>query len=154
MKKLFLATMLGLFGFAANANQKVTINDMLPLCPGMTATIQFVSYQEGSCILDIYSPVYPLVNGQVFDMCDPATWAPGILWMPSYETFAAIICVQCTGMTSPFCTIQVGLDCNPGHACLPLAIPPAPFVGCCFGTLAADCTPGGGGTCMQLNIHP
>jgi hypothetical protein len=153
MKKLILLSMLALMGFVANANQKVTINNMLPPCQGMVITVTFNSYMESVCTFDVTSPTYTIVGGEVFDMCDPSTWAPAVLAMPSYETFAATICVTCPGMVTPYC-ITVGLDCNPPHACFPVVTPPTPFKGCCFGSLAAECVQGGGGTCMQLNIHP
>jgi hypothetical protein len=154
MKKLLLVAMLGLFSLAASANMKVLLKSTLPACAGMTVTVQFVAYQEGSCIYDITSPVYPYVPGAVYDLCDPTTWFPSVLWMPSYETFTAIICVQCAGMVSPFCLPAVGLDCNPPHACFLLSVAPVPFAGCCFPTLGADCTVGGGGgACMTLLAH-
>jgi hypothetical protein len=153
MKKFFLVALLGFVSLFANANQRVYINNTLPPCPGMTVTIQFVAYQEGTCIYDISSPVYPLVTGAVYDLCDPSTWAPSVLWMPSYETFAAIICVQCPGMLTPFCLNQIGLDCDPAHACIPLAVAPTPFPGCCFPQIGGECVPGTHGGCMDLNIH-
>lgn len=157
MKKLILVAMLGLFGFAASANNKITIVNDMPGCAS-NITVQFYAYQEGTCIFDIASPVYSVPStpgpGAVYDLCDPSTWLPLTLWMPSYETFTAIVCITCPGFP-PVCLPEIFIDMNPAHACVTTpAAGPVP-IKCCPGSLSANVIGGlGGGSCFELHIHP
>ena len=155
MKKFLLAAALGFSSLVASANNKVNVTlGNIGLCKGTIVTVQFVAYQEGTCTYDISSPVYPVPG--VYDLNDPALWAPGVLWMPSYESYSAIICIQCPGMSAPFCLPAVGMDMVPGHACDPDHTASTPINGnCCTPTISDAVTGGGGGgVCFTLTVNP
>lgn len=154
MKKLLLAAMFGMVSFAALANNKVAVAlGNISTCNGTQITVQFLSYQEGSCIFDIASPVYPVPG--TYDLNDPALWAPGVLWMPSYEAYSAVIGIQCIGMSAPFYLPPVGIDMVPGHNCDPATTPSQPVPGnCCTPSISADVVGGGkGGVCFTLTVN-
>lgn len=154
MKKFLLAAVLGLSSLVASANNKIQFKNALPADCGATVTVQFKAYQEGSCIFDIASPIYsapPGVSGS-WDLCDDATWFPNILWMPSYETFTATVCITCPGK-EPVCLPEIFIDMDPGHACVPNSSA-SREIPCCNGSIKADVVGGGsGGTCFTLTIR-
>jgi len=95
MKKLLLVAMLGLFSLAASANNRIQINNMLPMCPGAIVTVTFVQYEIGPCTNHGNSPAYPANTGAIYDLDDPNVWLPTV-WQ-SYQTYSAIICITCPG---------------------------------------------------------
>lgn len=143
MKKLFLAAAFGLLGFAVNA-QPVNVNNAMPPSPCATITVQFVAL-DAACNPIQYSKVITMPSGaSVYDMRDPAVWAPAAP-PPPYPTsqFAALVCATCPGLPA-VCLPLVGVPCFPPHqGPLPLR--------CCPGDLQADwpaATPP-----WQLTIH-
>ncbi len=156
MKKLLLASLLGLVSFATSANNVVgvVLDPKFQVCKGTTVTVQFVAYMEQVCTVDIYSPVYPVPG--TYNLDAVTTWLPNTLAMPSYETFSAIICIQCPGMSAPFCLPAVGIDMVPGHACDPAQTQSVQVQGnCCTPTIGANVVGGGGGgTCFTLTVTP
>jgi len=148
MKKLLLAALLGMFSFAASANNRVDLNNLLPACPGMFMTVQFVQYEIGPCTNHGYSPVYPLpIAGPspIWDLDNPSTWLPTVL--QSYQTYSAIITINCPGVP-PIVLPPVGI--NP-PTCDPIAIGPVRY---CCGNLMVDVSSGGGPVCFHINVHP
>jgi len=148
MKKLLLAALLGGFSFAASANNRVDVNNMIPASCGASVTVQFVQYEIGPCTNHGYSPVYgvPVAGpSPIWDLDDPMTWLPTKL--QSYQTYSAIICVTCPGLP-PICLPPVGI--NP-PTCDPSVVGPVPY---CCGNMVVDVTSGGGPVCFHINIHP
>jgi hypothetical protein len=149
MKKLLLVAMLGILSHVASANNVVQINNSLSTCKGAIVTVKFVEYDIPTCVNNGYSPAYPATTGATYDLDNPATWAPTIL--QSYQTYSAIICIQCPGISQPFCLPPIGI--GPVPPCDPVQIPSTQTP--CCGTIGADVqTGGGGGICFTLDIHP
>ena len=144
MKKLLLAALLGLFSFAASANNKIDITNLMAACPGANITVQWVCYDFSTCAVTLTSPVYSAVTGTVYDLDDPTTW--GGIKPPSYSLYAAIVCIDCPPV---FCLPTIftlpGI-CGPTSA--------GPLMTPCCGSFGADITSGGGGICFHLTIHP
>jgi len=148
IKKLLLAALFGLLGFAASANNRIQINNLLPPCPGVNVTVQWVCYDFATCAVTLTSPVYTATSGAIYDLDDPITW--GGTPPPSYSLYAAIICIDCGGGKIT-CLPTVFTMATP---CGPTSVGPVP-VPCCPGSFAADILGGGGGgVCFNLNIHP
>ena len=151
MKKLVLAAMLSLFGYAASAaaGAVVQFKNALPPCPGAIVTVQFIEYTPPpACINNGLSPVYPATNGAIYDLNNPATWAPTPLL--GGQTYSAIVCITCPGLPA-FCLPPVGI--GPGATCDPPSIRSTPTP--CCGTIAVDAIPVGGPPINYvLFIHP
>lgn len=142
--------MFAFFGFAASANNVITVYNSID-CPGATITVQFYSYHEGDCMPDVTTVPYAAATGASWDLCDDATWL-GPLWMASYETFTAVVCIKCPDGKTVVCSKELYIDMNPGHACVTqfsdvLETP-------CCGPIRVEVLGGfGGGSCFHLNIH-
>lgn len=145
MKKLLLSALLGISSLAAFANNRGTITNLLTC--GAPMTIQFLEYDPGTCNYNGASPIYPYVAGQVYDLDDPTLWAPTPLL--SYQSYSAIICIQCAGVS--FCLPPIGI-LGGAPPCDPTSVGPL-LTPCCGKISATNNPPGGGGLSWNIDVN-